>query len=38
MGDLTGPGAFAADDGSVPADVADVLARRASVPRGSATS
>ena len=30
MGDLTGPGAFAADDGSVPPDVADVLARRAS--------
>ena len=30
MGDLTGPGAFAADDGSVPPDVADVLALRAS--------
>jgi SseB protein N-terminal domain len=30
MGDLTGPGAFASDDGSVPPDVADVLARRAS--------
>lgn len=29
MGDLTGPGAFAADDGSVPADVAEVLHRRA---------
>jgi SseB protein N-terminal domain len=29
MGDLTGPGAFAADDGSVPVDVAEVLARRA---------
>jgi SseB protein N-terminal domain len=28
MGDLTGPGAFAADDGSVPPDVADVLSRR----------
>jgi hypothetical protein len=34
MGDLTGPGAFAADDGSVPADVADVLARRASGTAG----
>jgi hypothetical protein len=29
MGDLTGPEAFAADDGSVPPDVADVLSRRA---------
>jgi hypothetical protein len=29
MGDLTGPGAFAADDGSVPPEVVDVLARRA---------
>ncbi len=28
MGDLTGPGAFAGDDGSVPSDVAAVLARR----------
>ena len=34
MGDLTGPGAFAADDGSVPADVAEVLARRASGAAG----
>lgn len=34
MGDLTGPGAFAADDGSVPADLADVLARRASGAAG----
>ncbi|MCU0263992.1 MAG: SseB family protein [Candidatus Nanopelagicales bacterium] len=29
MGDLTGPGAFAADDGSVPPEVVDVLERRA---------
>lgn len=29
MADLTGPGEFAADDGTVPAPVADVLARRA---------
>lgn len=34
MGDLTGPGAFAADDGSVPAQVADVLARRATGSAG----
>ncbi len=34
MGDLTGPGAFAADDGSVPAEVADVLARRATGSAG----
>ena len=34
MGDLTGPGAFAADDGSVPPDVADVLARRAAGSAG----
>jgi len=34
MGDLTGPGAFATDDGSVPPDVADVLARRASGAAG----
>ena len=34
MGDLTGPGAFAADDGSVPSDVAEVLARRASGAAG----
>ena len=34
MGDLTGPGTFAADDGSVPSDVADVLARRATGSAG----
>jgi SseB protein N-terminal domain len=34
MGDLTGPGAFAADDGSVPPDVADVLSRRATGSAG----
>jgi hypothetical protein len=34
MGDLTGPGAFAADDGSVPADVAEVLHRRATGAAG----
>ncbi len=34
MGDLTGPGAFAADDGSVPPEVADVLARRAAGTAG----
>ena len=34
MGDLTGPGAFAADDGSVPVEVADVLARHASGSAG----
>lgn len=34
MGDLTGPGAFAADDGSVPTEVADVLVRHASGAAG----
>ena len=34
MGDLTGPGAFAADDGSVPAEVTAVLARRAAGSAG----
>jgi hypothetical protein len=34
MGDLTGPGAFAADDGSVAPDVADVLSRRATGSAG----
>jgi hypothetical protein len=34
MGDLTGPGAFAADDGSVPPEVVDVLARRAAGAAG----
>ncbi|HYN56321.1 MAG TPA: SseB family protein [Motilibacterales bacterium] len=34
MGDLTGPGAFAADDGTVPPEVADVLHRRAAGAAG----
>jgi hypothetical protein len=34
MGDLTGPGTYAADDGSVPADVAAVLGRRATGDAG----
>ncbi len=34
MGDLTGPGTFAADDGSVPTEVADVLVRRAAGSAG----
>jgi hypothetical protein len=34
MGDLTGPGAFATDDGSVPTEVAEVLDRRATGSAG----
>lgn len=34
MGDLSGAGSFASDDGSVPTDVAEVLARRASGAAG----